>query len=204
MIRPYPVRNLPEAQAVYSYRLSRARKVIENTFGILASRWSIFRRPIIATPEHVVTYTKAAIALHNLLWKTECTYCPVGFVDSEDNDGNISEGTWREEATAQGLGPISSLGNNRHSAAATSVRDAFKDYFSSPASEVAKSTCSPYGYTVKPPKRRHFGVGPFVLCREVVLSQRFVFKCYRKFDFNRKQGTYLYTLSIHIYSNNNW
>ena len=27
-------------------------------------------------------------------------------------------------------------------------------------------------YTVKPPKRGHFGVGPFVLCREVVLSQR--------------------------------
>ena len=43
-------------------------------------------------------------------------------------------------------------------------------------------------YTVKPPKRGHFGVGPFVLCREVVLSQRFVFKCYRKIYFNRKQG----------------
>ena len=61
-----------------------------------------------------------------------------------------------------------------------------------------------YIYTVKPPKRGHFGVGPFVLCREVVLSQRFVFKCYSKFDFNRKQGTYLYTISIHTYSNNNW
>ena len=34
-------------------------------------------------------------------------------------------------------------------------------------------------YTVKPPKRGHFGVSQFVLCREVVLSQRFVFKCYR-------------------------
>ena len=136
MMRPYPGRNLPEAQAVYNYRLSRARRVIENTFGILASRWRIFRRPIIATPEHVVTYTKAAIALHNFLRKTESTYCPVGFVDSEDNDGNISEGAWREESTAQGLGPIHRLGSNRHSSAAASIRDAFKDYFSSPAGEV--------------------------------------------------------------------
>ena len=62
------------------------------------------------------------------------------------------------------------------------------------------STC----ITVKPPKRGHFVVGPFVLCREVVLSQRFVFKCYRKFGFNRKQSTYLYTISIHTYNNNNW
>ena len=59
-------------------------------------------------------------------------------------------------------------------------------------------------YTVKSPKRGNFGVGTFVLCREVAPSQRFVFKCYRKFYFNRKQGTYLYTISIHTYSNNNW
>ena len=136
MIHRYPGQNLPEAQAVYNYRLSRARRVIENTFGILASRWRIFRRPIIATPEHGVTYTKAAVALNNFLRKTESTYCPVLFVDSEDNDGNISEGAWREETTEQGLGPIHRLGSNRHSSAAASIRDAFKDYFSSPAGEV--------------------------------------------------------------------
>ena len=44
--------------------------------------------PIIATPKHVVTYPKAAIG------KTESTYCLVGFVDFEHNDGNISEGAW--------------------------------------------------------------------------------------------------------------
>ena len=91
--------------------------------------------PIIAIQEHVVTYTKATIALHNHLRKTEFTYCPVGFVDSEDNDGNISEGAWREEAMA-GLGPIHRLGSHRHSSAAATIRDAFKDYFSSPAGEV--------------------------------------------------------------------
>ena len=67
MMRPYPGRNLPEHQAVYNYRLSRARRVIENSFGILAARWRMFRRPIIAESDNVITYTKAAVAFHNYL-----------------------------------------------------------------------------------------------------------------------------------------
>ena len=61
IMRLYPGRNLPQPYSVYNYRLSRARRVIENSFGIPAARWRIFRRPMIATPEHVVSYTKAAI-----------------------------------------------------------------------------------------------------------------------------------------------
>ena len=119
---------------MYNYRLSRVRRVIENTFGILASRLRIIRHPIIATPEHVA-YKMAVIVLHNFLRKTESTYCLVGFVESEDNEGNLSEGAWCEESMAQGLGPIYTLRSNRHSSAA-SIKNAFKDYFSSPAGEV--------------------------------------------------------------------
>ena len=74
----------------------------------------MFRRPIIADPNNVVLYTKAAIALHNYLRTDEASmYCPPGFVDGEDGSGNVIAGSWREEGVACGLQPIGSVGGNR-------------------------------------------------------------------------------------------
>ena len=126
MLRPYPGKYLAQSEAIFNYRLSRARRIIENSFGILAARWRIFRRPIIATPDHVL-YTKATVALHNFLRvKESSVYCPAGFTDSEDGDGNIVEGGWRRDSTeSQGLDRMGSLGGNRYDRAAADVRDLY-------------------------------------------------------------------------------
>ena len=43
---------------VFDYRLSRSRRIIENSFGILEARFRIFRRPINAQLETVCSITK--------------------------------------------------------------------------------------------------------------------------------------------------
>jgi hypothetical protein len=135
---PYPGKNLADPEAVFNYCLSRARRVIENSFGILAARWRLFRRPIIAFPDNRVIFTKAAIALHNYLRTTESTvYCPPGFGDAEDGTGNVIEGTWRHEAGgSEGLKRVGSVGSNMHSRSAVAVRDTYQNYFMSSEGEV--------------------------------------------------------------------
>ena len=47
LMRPYSGKALINGQRkVFNYRLSRARHIIENTFGILVSRWRVFQTPI--------------------------------------------------------------------------------------------------------------------------------------------------------------
>ena len=92
LLRPFPGRGIPEDQRIFNYRLSRARRVIENAFGILSARWWIFLKPIQSSVEKTDMIIKASICLHNFLRQTNSAgYCPAGFVDTYDNTGKIKE-----------------------------------------------------------------------------------------------------------------
>lgn len=72
LMRPYPRRsNLDLRKKVYNYRLSRARRIIENAFGILVARWRIFRRPINLTVSKAEKIVLATICLHNFIITNE-------------------------------------------------------------------------------------------------------------------------------------
>ena len=136
LMRPFPGRALSEDKKIFNYRLSRARRIIENTFGILAARWQLFLSPIACKPENVVQFTKAAICLHNFLRSSDIArqpaqrYCPPGFTDHESDNGDMIRGTWRDEVGQNmSLQPVGRVGSNNHGVCALSVREDFKRYF---------------------------------------------------------------------------
>lgn len=80
MMRPYPKRNLGSPERIFNYRLSRARRIVENTFGILTTKWRVLQRSLCCTPDNAEVIVKALICLHNFLLTKEGDiggrYCP--------------------------------------------------------------------------------------------------------------------------------
>ena len=86
MLRPFSRRNDNLYKlTIFNYRLSRAKQVIENTFGVLASQFRIFRRSIIGKTGNIKNVTKAAVILHNFLMRKSArnVYCPPDYVDQK-------------------------------------------------------------------------------------------------------------------------
>lgn len=69
LLKPYarPTAAIDRTKTIFNYRLSRARRLVENAFGILTQRFRIFLTPIqmnTATVENLIT---SACIIHNLL-----------------------------------------------------------------------------------------------------------------------------------------
>ncbi|XP_021002930.2 uncharacterized protein [Parasteatoda tepidariorum] len=71
IMRPYPGKNMSQDQEAFNYRLCRARRLIENTFGITSSRWRILRKPIVSSISTVEKIVKAVVCLHNFVCQNE-------------------------------------------------------------------------------------------------------------------------------------
>ncbi|XP_040069512.1 putative nuclease HARBI1 [Ixodes scapularis] len=95
---------LASCDASYKFKLSRARRIIEYTFGILVARWRIFRQTFQASEETLEAIVWAYVNLHNYLRvcdeseQGERRYCPVGYADQEAASGAVTGGQWRSDA----------------------------------------------------------------------------------------------------------
>lgn len=67
IMKPCPSRNLSNDKRIFNHRLSRARPVVENAFGILAHEWRVFLTTIKLSPDKVTDIILAACCLHNLM-----------------------------------------------------------------------------------------------------------------------------------------
>nr|XP_047125619.1 uncharacterized protein LOC124807612 [Hydra vulgaris] len=89
MMKPYAFKNLLTDKLIFNYTFSRARRVVENAFGIASSRFRVFHKPIIANVENVIAITKA------------------------DGPNGIQLGDWRKEVpSVNGLVVINNTSNN--------------------------------------------------------------------------------------------
>lgn len=137
IMRPYPGSYLQDSQNIFNMRLSRARRCIENTFGILAQRWRRLRSPIIANVENCELIVQAVVVLHNFIQKGEAEipecdrrYCPTGFTDWEDANGVMHEGEWRSfNAKLRSIGRV---GSNNAAQKVQNQRNILAEYFLSP------------------------------------------------------------------------
>ncbi|WAQ97810.1 hypothetical protein MAR_022183 [Mya arenaria] len=63
--RPYPHRHLARDERIFNYRCSRARRVVENAFGILANRFRCLLTTLGMRPSTVTKTVMACMTLHN-------------------------------------------------------------------------------------------------------------------------------------------
>lgn len=134
-MKPYATDlNKGSPKRVFNYRLSRARRIVENAFGLLASVFRIFRKPIeIKVESTVVDIVLTCVYLHNFLRSQPDSaryYSPQGCFDNEDaSTGEIIRGSWREVTSSDsGIRPLRLLPRNA-SRTAIQIRDEFMNYF---------------------------------------------------------------------------
>nr|CAI5827131.1 unnamed protein product [Callosobruchus analis] len=103
IMKPYPGSLEQSPKRIFGYRLSLARRVVENTFGLLCYVFRVFRNPLCLEVRNADTVVTACIYLHNFLRKSVAAasiYIPPGTFDYETSDGLRIPGTWRTIITA--------------------------------------------------------------------------------------------------------
>lgn len=124
----YPKRS---SQRIFNYRLSRARRIVENVFGIMSAVFRVLTKPLLLESQKASIVGMTCALLHNFLRQSETSrsnYSPLGAFDREE-EGNIIQDTWREEnENMSSFLPIQRV-PRKPSLAVKDVRDKFAEYF---------------------------------------------------------------------------
>lgn len=128
MMKPYSGDHpAGSVKRIFNYRISRARRVVENVFGILSSVFRILRKPMLLEPKKAEIVVSATVYLHNYLRRhAPNIYTPQGSFDHVENGTEIP-GLWRKDDKPTSMIPLKSL-PRRPPANAMKIRDEIADY----------------------------------------------------------------------------
>ena len=133
LMKPYSSRRLTREETIFNYRLTMARRVVENSFGILANRFQVLLTTMQHLPETVRLIVKACLLLHNLM-RTRYPVLQNRLVDRQQPDGAMQPGEWRQ---GQNLGDTRQVqAPNRASRDGKKQRNLIKHWCNSPAGSV--------------------------------------------------------------------
>ena len=132
LMKPFSARGIDVRCRIFNYRLSRGRRVIENTFGILANRFQVLLGKMKQKPKVVCKVILACICLHNLM-RVRYPRANNHLVDREDRLHNVVPGVWRNNIPLEELEVQGGARVGRH---AKEQRVYLSHYFSSPVGEV--------------------------------------------------------------------
>ena len=143
LIKPYSRKKLEKPETQCNYRISRARRVVESAFGIMANRFQVLHKAQQKDVDTVKLITKTCMVLHNLLRMRQ--RAPDAEPEEETDDEAVVEhslqtafqspplarrGEMAERASTPPIGPQCSVEGNR-------VRDAIRDWCNSEAGWVS-------------------------------------------------------------------
>lgn len=133
LMKPYSSKNLTHEERIFNYRLSRARRVVENAFGILANRFQVLLTTMQHHPDTVRLIVKACLLLHNLM-RTRFPVLQNRLVDREQPNGALEPGAWRQGQNL--MDTINVQAPNRASKEGKLQRNLIKHWCNSPAGSV--------------------------------------------------------------------
>ena len=130
LMKPFSRRDMEMEERIFNYRLSRARRVSENAFGIMANRWRCLLKPQEQNPKIVESIVSACCCLHNL--------CRIRYpgnppLDRDDGNHGLIPGDWRNNTD---LTELQRLRGNVGTRQARKQRLYLKKYYSSEAGAV--------------------------------------------------------------------
>ena len=141
MLHPYPGNHL-SVDKKSSTTLSRASWVVENAFGIMASRFRVFHHPLMISLQSAGVIVKAALVLHNFLRKeVGVQYIGRQTSNYEDTSGKLHPGKYRNEWKENRLVALCRSGRSK-TRTCNEIRNQFKNFQVVSVMSVPKGCCA--------------------------------------------------------------